>query len=71
VGYKQNDAFTAYIGMGSPRQLTREQVTALKAQATGKPAQQKTVQVGSDGTFTTALPMRENDVHLMQLNAAQ
>jgi len=71
VGYKQNDAFTAYIGMGSPRQLTREQVTALKAQATGKPAQQKTVQVGSDGTFTTALPLRENDVHLMQLNAAQ
>lgn len=71
VGYKQNDAFTAYIGMGSPKQLTRNQVTALKAQATGKPSQQKTVRVGSDGKFSTALPLRENDVYLLQLNAAK
>lgn len=71
VGYKQNDAFTAYIGMGSPKQLTRAQVTTLKAQATGKPSQQKTVQVGSDGKFSTALPMRENDVYLLQLSASK
>lgn len=71
VGYKQNDAFTAYIGMGSPRQLTRSQVSTLKAQATGKPSQRKTVRVGSDGKFSTALPLRENDVYLLQLNAAK
>lgn len=71
VGYKQNDAFTAYIGMGSPKQLTRSQVTTLKAQATGKPSRQTTVQVGSDGKFSTALPLRENDVYLLQLSAAK
>jgi xylan 1,4-beta-xylosidase len=71
VGYEQNDAFTAYIGMGSPKQLTRSQVATLKAQATGKPSQQKTVRVGSDGRFSTALPLRENDVYLLQLNASK
>jgi xylan 1,4-beta-xylosidase len=71
VGYKQNDAFTAYIGMGSPKQLTRAQVTSLKATATGKPARQQGVTVSHDGTLRTTLPLRENDVYLLQLNAAQ
>lgn len=71
VGYRQNDAFTAYIGMGSPNQLTRAQVTALKATATGKPSRQEAVTVGRDGTFSTTLPLRENDVYLLQLNAAR
>ena len=67
VGYQRNDAYTGYIAMGSPKQLTRPQVTALKALATGKPAQQKTVRVGADGRFRTTLPLRENDVYLLQL----
>jgi len=71
VGYKQNDAFTAYIGMGSPKQLTRPQVAALKATATGKPLKQQPVTVGRDGVFSTALPLRENDVYLLQLNAVR
>lgn len=70
VGYKQNDAYTSYIGMGSPKQLTRQQVATLKAQATGKPARQERVTVGSDGRLQTALPLRENDVYLLQLTAA-
>ncbi|MEW7847298.1 glycoside hydrolase [Massilia aurea] len=71
VGYKQNDAFTAYIGMGSPKQLTRPQVATLKATATGKPSRRQSVTVGRDGVFSTALPMRENDVYLLQLDAAR
>ncbi|WP_184236335.1 GH39 family glycosyl hydrolase [Massilia timonae] len=71
VGYKQNDAFTAYIGMGSPKQLTRQQVATLKAQATGKPSQQKTVTVGADGRLATSLPLRENDVYLLQFAPAK
>jgi len=70
VGYKQNDAFTAYIGMGSPKQLTRDQVSTLKAQATGKPARQQAVTVGSDGRLRTTLPLRENDVYLLQFSRA-
>ena len=70
VGYKQIDAFTAYIGMGSPKQLTRQQVATLKAQATGKPSQQRTVTVGADGRLATSLPLRENDVYLLQFSPA-
>jgi xylan 1,4-beta-xylosidase len=71
VGYQRNDAYTGYIGMGSPAQLTRPQVTRLKSLATGKPSQQKTVRVGADGRFHTALPLRENDVYLLQLQPSK
>jgi xylan 1,4-beta-xylosidase len=67
VGYQRNDAFTAYIKMGSPAQLTKSQVNELKALATGKPQQEKTVSVGKNGNFDLELPMRENDVYLIEL----
>lgn len=71
VGYRRNDAYTAYIDVGSPAQLTRAQVAQLKAEASGKPGTQKTVRVGADGRFQTSLPMRENDVYLLKLQHAQ
>ena len=67
VGYRRNDAYTAYIDMGSPAQLTRPQVAALKAQATGEPQQQKTIRVAKDGQYQLRLPLRENDVYLIEL----
>ena len=67
VGYKQNDAFTAYINMGSPAQLTKDQVNQLKSLATGKPNQTKNVQINADGKYNLTLPMRENDVYLVQV----
>jgi len=71
VGYQRNDAYTGYIKMGSPKQLTRPQVTALKAMATGKASEKKTVRVGADGRFSTSLPLRENDVYLLDLQQAK
>jgi xylan 1,4-beta-xylosidase len=71
VGYRKNDAFTGYIGMSSPKQLSREQVSTLKALATGKPSEQRTIQVGKDGSFSLALPIRENDVVLLKLSSAK
>ena len=53
--------------MGSPKQLTREQVAQLKKMATGKPSEQRTVQVAKAGSLKLSLPMRENDVHLVKL----
>jgi len=67
VGYRQNDAYTAYIDMGSPAQLTKAQVAALKAQATGKPAQKKNIRIGKERAFNLSLPLRENDVYLVEL----
>ena len=69
VGYKRNDAYTAFIGMGSPKQLTRPQVATLKSLATGKPSEQRQVRVQADGSFNISLPMRENDVVLLKLDA--
>jgi xylan 1,4-beta-xylosidase len=67
VGYKKNDAYTAYIGMGSPAQLTKAQVTTLEAEAIGRASRQERVAVGESGVFTTELPLRENDVYLLEL----
>lgn len=71
VGYKRNDAFTAYIGMGSPAQLTRAQVSELKSLATGKPSQEKSIRVGRDGDYSLNLPLRENDVYFIELLRAK
>jgi xylan 1,4-beta-xylosidase len=70
AGYRRNDAFTAWIGMGSPAQLTRQQVSELKAQATGAPSERRTVWVGADGKVSLTLPLRENDVYLLKLSSA-
>ncbi len=71
VGYQRNDAYTAYIAMGSPAQLSKAQVDTLKAKATGKPAEEKRVRIAKDGKYTLTLPLRENDVYLIELNATK
>ncbi len=67
VGYQHNDAYTAYIRMGSPAQLTKAQVAELKTQASGKPTQEKIIRVNKDGQFSLDLPLREQDVYLVTL----
>lgn len=67
VGYKKNDAYTAYIGMGSPAQLTRAQVAELKSLATGKPFAETNIRIARDGKYQLDLPLRENDVYLVEL----
>jgi xylan 1,4-beta-xylosidase len=71
VGYKQNDAYSAYIAMDSPAQLTKAQVKALKSEATGEAHKQEKIRVGKNGMFTTGLPLRENDVYLIELRRDQ
>ncbi len=68
VGYKSNDLQSAWRDMGSPSQLTRAQVAALRNASDGSPALSETVQVGADGRFARPLAMRENDVWLVQLS---
>lgn len=65
IGYRQNDPYTRYLEMGSPADLSREQVAALKGLSTGKFVAQTVVTVKGD--FTARLPMRENDVVLLTL----
>lgn len=62
IGYEQNDAFTAYVKMGSPNQLTKAQVENLKQLSTGAPKQQDVIQV-TGGKFSKSLPLRANDCY--------
>lgn len=68
VGYRANDAQSAWRDLGSPSQLTRAQVQALNKASSGEPALTETVKVGADGAFTHRFDMRENDVWLVELH---
>ena len=67
VGFEKNDAYSAYLKMGSPAQLTRAQEQQLRAAASGKPEFERDVRIGPDGNFEETLPLRENDVLLLTL----
>jgi xylan 1,4-beta-xylosidase len=67
VGYRSNDVQSAWRDLGSPAQLTRAQVQALKKASAGEPALSADVKVGADGVFSEKYPMRENDVWLVEL----
>ncbi len=60
TGYKRNDPFTAYVGMGLPNQLTRAQVAELDKLSSGAPVSQSEITVAK-GKFSTTLPLRAND----------
>jgi xylan 1,4-beta-xylosidase len=52
--------------MGAPDQLTRAQTEALRQGASGAPVQQVLVK-HPGGLFTKDLPLRQNDVLLVEL----
>lgn len=65
VGYKVNDAFTDYIGLNRPKQLTREQVNMLKEKNNGDPIATETVTIDAKGTYSKDFNINENDVLLL------
>jgi xylan 1,4-beta-xylosidase len=66
TGYRVNDAYTAYLDLGAPDQLTREQAQMLRQTASGAPAKQLLVK-HPGGAFVEDFPLRENDVFLVTL----
>ncbi len=67
VGYRANDVQSAWRDLGSPTQLTRAQVRALRQATADAPAVDEPVQVGPDGGLARRFEMRENDVWLVEL----
>jgi xylan 1,4-beta-xylosidase len=67
IGFEINDAYSAYLKMNAPSQLTRAQEKALRDAASGKPEFERVVKIGADGKFSETLPLRENDVLLLTL----
>jgi len=67
IGYRVNDAYTAYLLMGKPNQLTKQQVTQIKQQNDGSPVSRENVEVSVSGTFKKSFSIRQNDVYLLRL----
>jgi xylan 1,4-beta-xylosidase len=66
IGYEKNDAYTAYLHLGSPAQLSLQQVAELQAKASGAPTETRRIDI-QHGTFQQTFPMRENDVYFVTL----
>ena len=59
IGFEKNDAYTAYLKMGQPTDLSREQVADLKRLASGQAECRLPATVGADGRWEQTFPMRE------------
>ena len=66
TGFKSNDAYSAYIAMGAPKDLDAGQLQSLQALTRDLPETEKTISVGSDGQASITIPMRTNDIVLVQ-----
>jgi xylan 1,4-beta-xylosidase len=65
VGYRVNDPYTAYIDMGRPNQLTKEQVRKIKELNDGSAISSEIIKVKKRIPFMKELEIRRNDVFLM------
>jgi xylan 1,4-beta-xylosidase len=67
TGYHANDAYSAYLEMGSPKDLTNTQVAHLMDLTRDLPVMDRVVRSGSDGTVKVTVPMNTNDIVLLKL----
>jgi xylan 1,4-beta-xylosidase len=67
TGYHANDAYSAYIEMGSPKELTAGQVAHLNDLTRDSPETDKVVLSSSGGTIEISLPMNSNDIVLVKV----
>ncbi|WP_414647784.1 GH39 family glycosyl hydrolase [Dyella sp.] len=66
TGFDANDAYSAYLRMGSPASLSATQLQQLQA-ATADHADMRSLIVGAKGNATLSVPMRSNDVVLVEI----
>jgi xylan 1,4-beta-xylosidase len=67
TGFRQNDAHTAYLEMGRPATMTDAQIARLQSLTADAPIVSM-VRVKADGRTTVELPMRDNDVVMVELS---
>ncbi|MFA6813732.1 MAG: hypothetical protein WCR45_11725 [Bacteroidaceae bacterium] len=65
IGYKQHDALSAYIDMGSPSQLSLQQEQTLKQQSIAKP--EKSVVNVTKQNYSLQLDWKSNQMYLVKL----
>jgi xylan 1,4-beta-xylosidase len=67
VGYRCNDAYSTYLSIGKPAQLTKLQVEQIKKQNDGSPILKEIITVKTGTPFSKELEIRENDVFFLNL----
>ncbi|HEX6426565.1 MAG TPA: glycoside hydrolase [Niastella sp.] len=67
TGYRCNDAYSTYLTMGRPAQLTRQQVEQIKKQNDGSPVSKEVIIIKDGMPFLKDLEIRENDVYFLNL----
>lgn len=67
TGYQANDAYTAYLELGAPKQLGAAQIAQLNGRTRDLPETDKTVRSTAKGTMRLSVPMRSNDIVLVKL----
>jgi xylan 1,4-beta-xylosidase len=67
VGYHHNDAYSAYLEMGSPPQLTRAQEKVLRGASAGEPESERRIEINPGDKFSDSLALRQNDVVFLKL----
>jgi xylan 1,4-beta-xylosidase len=69
TGFRHNDPQTAYLEMGSPVKLSSAQLARLQQLTRDLPETQRVVHVSGDRSFAVTVPMRSNDVVLVELDS--
>jgi len=69
TGYQQNDAYTAYLHIGSPTNLSPAQVETLNQAASGAPTETRAIHI-TNGHYDNTFPMHQNDTVLVTLSPA-
>ncbi len=67
AGYRCNDAYSAYLSLGKPLQLSKVQVEQIKKQNDGSPLSKEIIKIEAGKPFMKELDLRENDVYLIAL----
>lgn len=67
TGFHANDAYTAYLEMGSPKELTAAQIAHLNGLTSNLPETDKVIRSRPDGTIEFSVPMNSNDIVLVKL----
>lgn len=67
TGHLRNDATTAWLMMGAPKDLAADQLARLQALTADRPETERMLRVGQAGTLDWRLPMRSNDIALVTL----
>jgi xylan 1,4-beta-xylosidase len=67
TGFHANDAYSAYLEMGAPKELTRDQIAHLNDLTRDLPEEDRIVHAAADGSVRIEIRMNSNDVVLLTL----